>query len=251
MPRENAIENLLVKYHRFWYLDLDPTLVQLKNLTCEQVRGLKEEQQNELLLNWDKFVWNENKEKQKSGPDRLLAVQDVTREITGRLLFPQWIMDRFKEALDQNARGEWISSIALCGVIVEAIVGDFFEVGKYKDRISLKDRKITNNTKANLLVLKAYDILRDEDYERLDDVRRIRNKYVHPEKLRDNKSQRSDNLVALTKLCQFFNETNMKQYEDYIWYASELYAQLVKKLAIQMVKESVRYSKSGSGRRRL
>ncbi len=227
MQPKDVFDNLLVKYHRFWFLSLSPNLIQLKVLTGGEIGALGEEQQNLLLLSWDKLVWNENKDKQKPNLDRLLAIQNVTRNITGILLFPRWTMDRFKEALDQYVRGEWISSIALCGAIVEFIVADFFEVDEYKQRIPVRDRKRSNNIKSDLLVLKAYQILHDEGYQRLDDVRKIRNTYIHPKKLRDTKSQREDNLAALTKLCEFFDETNMKQYEEYFFYAGQLMRKLL------------------------
>lgn len=227
MQPEDVFDNLAVKYHRLWCLGLSPNLALLKSLSRDQISSLGEEQQKLLLLSWDNLVWNENKDKQKPILDRLLAFQDVTRNITALLLFPQWIMDRFKEALDQYTRGEWLSSIALCGAIVEFVVGDFLEVDHYKQRIPVRDRTRTNNAKANLLVLKAYNILHEEDYQRLDDVRKIRNSYIHPEKLRDTKLQREDNLAALTRLCEFFDETNMKQhYEEYFLYAGQIMRKL-------------------------
>lgn len=135
-------------------------------------------------------------------------------------------MDRFKEALDQYVRGEWLSSIALCGTIAESVVGDFFEVDDYKRRISARDSNRSNNAKANLLVLKAYGILHEEDYQRLDDVRKIRNSYIHPEKLRDPELQQADNLIVLSKLCEFFGEGNMKRYQEYFFYAGQLMGEL-------------------------
>jgi hypothetical protein len=227
MQPKDDFDNLLVKYHRFWFLSLSKNLVQLKNLTREEIDALGEEQQNQLFLNWYTLVWNENRDRQKPILNRVLAFQNVARSITGILLFPQWIMDRFKEALDQYARGEWLSSIALCGAIVEFVVADFFEVDEYKQRIPVRDRTKTNNAKTNLLILKAYNILHEADYQRLDDVRKIRNSYIHPEKLRDTESQRGDNLVVLTKLCEFFDETNMKKYQEYFFYAGQLMRKLV------------------------
>lgn len=200
-------ENLEAKHHEPWRLQPSSNLVRLKNLNRQQIDRLGEKHQELLLLDWENFVWNENK--QRLPLDRLVAIQELMRSISV-LRFPHWTMDRFKEALDQYVRGEWISSIALCGAIVEFIAGHFFRVEK--QRIPGRDQKITQNAKANLLVLKTYNILYDEDYQRLDDVRKIRNKYIHPKKLRDRKSQRKDNLTVLTRLCEFFDEANMKQH---------------------------------------
>jgi hypothetical protein len=222
MQPQDSFESLLVKYHQFWSLALSSYQIELRNLTREQIASLTEDQQRILLSSWNDLVWSENKEKQKSILDKLLAQQSVARNMAGELFFPLWIMDRFKEALDQYVRGEWLSSIALCGAIVEFVVGDFFEVSYYKQRIPTTDRRKTNNTKTNLLVLKTYNILHEEDYQKLDDVRKIRNSYIHPEKLRDTDLQRADNLSVLTKLCQFFSDANMMRYPEYFHYADQL-----------------------------
>lgn len=223
MKSDDDFRTLLVKYHKFWYLRPSAYLNELKQLPREQIVALSERQREILLSSWDDLVWNENVELTPV-IEKLLARQNVLRNIRSELLFPQWVMDRFKEACDQCVRGEWISSIALCGAIVEFVVGELFEVEEYKQRIPARDRKRGNN--ANLLVLRAYKILHEDDYERLDDVRKIRNSYVHPEKLHDIEPQRADNLTVLSKLCEFFAEANMKRYPAYFFYASQLMRKL-------------------------
>jgi hypothetical protein len=220
--------DFLKKYHEPWNFRIDleynPLLTELKTMSDDQIKSLTETDARKYVGEWERVIGNENT--WKTPNQLLLDVRNLSEDLTKKaswLIFPKWIMDRFKEAMDQYARGEWVSSIALCGAIVEFIVGDFFEVDEYKQGISVRDQNRSNNLKANLLVLKAYNILRDEDYQRLDDVRKKRNSYIHPQKVRDAKSQRGDNLFVLSRLCEFFAVDNIfSKYQKYLDYATTL-----------------------------
>jgi len=76
---------------------------------------------------------------------KIMEIREVLQPISS-LLFPNWIMDRFKEALDQNVRGQWLSSISLCGDIVEFIVNEFWS--SYRDRIPRNSNRPKRVTKA-------------------------------------------------------------------------------------------------------
>jgi hypothetical protein len=132
-------------------------------------------------------------------------------------------MDRFKEALDQYVRGEWLSSISLCGDIVEFIVNDFWEA--YEERIADSGLTRANKVRTNLKRLLAVDVLKNDDFERLYGVRQTRDDHVHdyikfkfagdyPKRLK------SDAVDVLKRLSEFFIKTNMEtKYAQYLDYA--------------------------------
>jgi hypothetical protein len=131
-------------------------------------------------------------------------------------------MDRFKEALDQYVRGEWLSSIVLCGAIVEFVTEDFFKA--YSEKIPKGHLPKRRGVIKNLEKLKQFEILNDEDYYRLHDVRDLRDKHIHLLLLgRDVELLRSDSARALKNLCEFFDEANMRRnYQSYFLYADKL-----------------------------
>jgi len=123
------------RYSVLWYLRISdtsaPFLHPLKMMPVEQIRAQTNisrfnEKTDPFILNWEGLVGNEHTRSFIENPvEKLVAMHDILQQITV-LLFPQWIMDRFKEALDQYVRGEWISSISLCGDIVEFVVNEFW-----------------------------------------------------------------------------------------------------------------------------
>ena len=134
-------------------------------------------------------------------------------------------MDRFKEAMDQYVRGEWLSSMSLCGDIVEFIVNEFWIT--YSDKIPEQMRKTPPKKVIrglrHLLENKALD---QEDYERLHFVRKKRDNHVHnyPRSLflKGDYSTllKTENLESLKKLCEFFARNNMEiKYKQYLDYA--------------------------------
>jgi hypothetical protein len=219
MAPQEIFENLLAKYHRFWFLRLSPELTQLKSTGSEQIRCLREE--NQCLTSWESLVWNENKDRQRRPFEKLLAIRQLIQNVSV-LLFPHWVMDRFKEALDQYVRGEWLSSIVLCAAIVEFVTEDFFKA--YREEIPKGHLPKRRGVIKNLEKLRQFGILNDEDYCRLRDVRDLRDNHIHLMLLgRDVKLLRLDSARALKNLCEFFDEANMRQhYQSYFSYADEL-----------------------------
>jgi hypothetical protein len=188
-------------------------------MSPEQIRCLRED--NQYHTSWGSLVWNENKDRQRRPFEKLLAIHQLIQNVS-MLLFPHWGMDRFKEALDQYVRGEWLSSIVLCGAIVEFVTEDFFKA--YREKIPKGHLPRKRGVIKNLAKLKQFGILNDEDYCRLREVRDLRDKHIHLLLLgRDVELLRSDSARALKNLCEFFDEANMRQhYQNYFLYAGEL-----------------------------
>ena len=177
------------------------------------------------LEDWNKFVLNENFQDREKQQRNIHALPDKKE-----LLLPHWIMDRLKEAMDQYAKGQWLSSITLCGAIVEFLARSIPEA--YEDKIN---KKLPKNLFVRLQLLKCYGILDEKDYKRLDEVRKSRNKIIHPELKKISKVSRgpelikyqellkSKNLKVLENLLDFFDKKNIfSKYSDYLKYLSQV-----------------------------
>jgi hypothetical protein len=227
------------RYHQLWYVGLKdkstlPCLYFLKTTNPERIVeqvgtiSRSEWSRNDIAVQWEAFVGNEHTLPFTENPiKKLFAIHEVLQPIT-ELLFPQWIMDRFKEALDQYVRGQWLSSISLCGDIVEFIVNEFWFANL--ERIPSEKRKTpSESTTRNLKTLADCEIIDENDYCRLLCVRETRDAHVHycprdrllsdyPERLK------SDNFEVLKKLSGFFAIDNVEsKYGRYLAFASTAY----------------------------
>jgi hypothetical protein len=181
-------------------------------------------------MEWESFVANDHTMLYLAQPiEKILAIREVLQPIS-ILLFPNWIMDRFKEALDQHVRGEWLSSISLCGDIVEFIVNEFWSA-YYPDPIPDDRPKAPRKVRKALDRLSEYEVLRDGDYQLLKEVRQRRDDHVHnyPRNLflegDYSLKLRSDSRKSLTELSQFFSRKNIEaKYERYLKYAMKFLA---------------------------
>lgn len=224
------------KYHELWYIRLTEetlTVAFLYNLKIMPVEQIKEQCQVSRFdwpkdgfgVEWESFVANEHTRPYLDEPTRkLFEIHEVLQPISS-LLFPNWIMDRFKEALDQYVRGEWLSSISLCGDIVEFVVNEFWAA--YAENIPQEMRQTPPSKVMKALGrLFEYKIIGEEDYGRLKCVRERRDNHVHnyprnfflkgdyPTRLRE------ENLVSLKTLSGFFTQSNMEsKYKQYLEYA--------------------------------
>lgn len=173
----------------------------------------------ERLDHWKNFVWNENfqsEDKQRQNIRKLFPKEKT-------LCFPLWIMDRLKEAMDQYVKGQWSSSIALCGMIVEFLMNSMLEAYKKQANREFPNRELPNNLAGGLLLLYCIKILDKEDFEKLDEVRKLRNNYIHLKKLSKNEQekQKEDNFKALENLIYYFDIENISKYSDYLRYLLE------------------------------
>lgn len=238
----NSVKDELKKYHEVWYLQLTernlPFLHDLKRMSPEQIREqIKiEPSPDPFLVDWRIFVGNEHTLPVKERPiQQLLAIHDIAQRIT-RHLFPQWVMDRFKEALDQYVRSEWLSSISLCGDVVEFIVNDFWQA--YIEKIPSERRKTpSDGVLTNLKTLSDSGVFGTGDYERLAQVRKTRDDHIHnyprnvfhlgkdyPEVLKKS------SLESLSRLAEFFEQSNMENnYSQYLGWAYKEFFQVTKK----------------------
>jgi hypothetical protein len=234
-PRQALPEK--TKYRELWYIQLVnedalPSLYSLKITPAQQIRkevgkiSRFEWSGNDIAIEWESLVDNEHTHAFTEDPvQKLLAIREVLQPID-ILCFPQWIMDRFKEALDQHVRGQWLSSISLCGDIVEFIVNEFWFA--YSEKLPGDVRKTpSESTEKNLKALAQYGIIDAKDHRRLLEVRQTRDGHVHyhlRNRLLSDYSQRLkvDNIEVLRKLSQFFAVENMQsKYGHYLDFAME------------------------------
>ncbi len=234
-PRQTLPEK--TKYRELWYIQLVneeafPSLYFLKIRSAQQIRNEVgkisrfEWSASDFAVEWQSLVDNEHTRAFTEDPlQKLLAVREVLQPI-GILCFPQWIMDRFKEALDQHVRGQWLSSISLCGDIVEFIVNEFWFA--YSQKMPSDVRKTpSESTEKNLQALAQNGIIDANDHQRLLEVRKTRDTHVHyhlRNRLLSDYSRRlkADNVEVLRKLSEFFAVENMQsKYVHYLDFALE------------------------------
>jgi len=227
------------KYHQLWYVEpsdesMLPSLFFLKEASPERIIervgpvSRFEWSSNNIAVQWETFVGNEHTLPFTESPiKRFLAIHEILQPMS-KLLFPQWIMDRFKEALDQYVRGQWLSSISLCGDIVEFIVNEFWSASL--ERIPGEKRKTpSESAKRNLKTLADCEVIDEKDCGRLLFVRKTRDSHIHYQ-LRDRllddypERLRSDNFEVLKKLSEFFAIDNVEsKYSRYLDFASKAY----------------------------
>lgn len=215
-PQEKEWKLVWAKFRVPWSFDFYHSL---KGLTPEQIEGIASS--SNILKNWTKGTGNENTWKTEA--QMLLDIASLPEST--HLFFPHWIMDRFKEALGQYVRGEYWSSIALCGAIVEFITKEFLRT--YDARKPSGENQ-SKGVKPNLLKLRDVwtpAVLNERDYCLLYDVRDTRDKHEHLRRLRkeDYACLKSDNLRVLLHLCEFFDKKSIEdRYGEYLAYAASV-----------------------------
>jgi hypothetical protein len=195
-------------------------------------------------VNWDALVSNENTELFSVNlREKLSAIRTALQPIHV-LIFPQWIMDRFKEALDQFTRGQWLSSISLCGDIVEFIVDDFWLA--YARELQEKKFSRSKRVMPNLRKLLDAGLLKKDDYCRLFDVRKRRDDHVHNYlrlKFEGDYSDflESNDVEVLRKLSEFFSKDNMEaKYVHYLDFALKRLSQTRRPARTRSLDEAVK-----------
>ena len=182
-------------YREVWYVSFAHSL---KQLSVDQIKMLPQEQKKMILEKWKKLVWNENVQ---DVDQQLLNIRDLPEKIETRV--PHWIMDRLKEGLDQYVKGRWLSSIVLCGAIVEFIAQHL--TIKFRDRFP-KGHHPPKRLSRLLKALLKHEILPEEDFDLLDEIRELRDKHIHLKKLgQDKKSLKTDNLRVLNNLVDYLS----------------------------------------------
>ena len=180
----------------------------------------------EVLEEFGKLTWNEcsqTKDKQISNIRQFPPNKEF--------YFPFWVMDRLKEAMREYVRGEWWSSIALCGMIAEFTVNSMLEsyLSKIKECLpGIKKMKdlLGSRLSEKIKILKCCNIINEGDYERLEDMRDTRNEYVHFKELSEKEREKlkSDNFKMLKHLFDLLDKENIStKYLEYLNYLIKKY----------------------------
>jgi len=121
--------------------------------------------------------------------ERFSELEDLNRvEITVE------VMDNLKECINDYVSDKFVSTIVLGGLITERITDDLL---KEKSRMSKKTSNMLNQN-SKISILKDEDIITSDIAGKLHQIRRIRNRYIHPKS--DNLNTEKDALLVLTKL---------------------------------------------------
>lgn len=133
-------------------------------------------------------------------------------------------MDRLKESADHFVKGQWLSTISLSGVICEFLTYHFLEKhikDKGIDKVIEHSRKLSRQ-KGRLHLLKSLKLIKESNWKKLDEIREIRNKYIHLNKIDLNEeSAKEASLTVLKNLIEFLNSekplfSNYTQYSKII-----------------------------------
>lgn len=179
----------------------------------------------EVLEKFRKLTWNE------CSQTRDEQISNIRQFPPNKELYPLWVMDRLKEAMREYVRGEWWASIALCGMVAEFIINTMLEcyLPKIKECLpGIKEIKNLHGFKlaGKITILKCCGVINERDYGRLEDIRSIRNEYIHFKKLSDKEREKlkSDNFKVLQHLFDLLDAGNMKNnYMEYLTYLVKKY----------------------------
>lgn len=192
----------MIKQDKNWFYWND-----LPNRIPEDIFRLTDEEKNRLLKEWEKAVWTKSTQNVEQ---RLKNIRDLP---TIRITEKEWVMDRLKEAADHYVNGFWLSSIALCESTCEFLSYYFLEeyiCSKGIDKIIEYNKKLRDQYN-RLQLLKELLILQENDRELLDEVRKIRNKYIHLNKIDFTGNEiKEDSLISIKNLIEFLNHRTLK-----------------------------------------
>ena len=154
-----------------------------------------------------------------------IEVTKMKSSDTNYLYFPHWVMDSFKQAVEQFTIGHFFSSVILCGAIIEFISIALFE--KY-ERLNEVDRKgLGKNLTNDKYLQRLFDkqkITKDL-MEKLRSIYQKRNDYTHLKiikgteeekgQLEYDKRIREDSINVLGQLIKSFEIlADEKQFEN-------------------------------------
>jgi hypothetical protein len=169
----------------------------------ENLKGLSPEAKQDLLDKWAEAVYTQNVQ---SSDDKLRNIRDLQRIHLESV--PIWVMDRFKEVLDHYVSGQWLSTIALAGIIAEFVSFHLLEeyVKANGIRGLIKCSRRLGNQESRLKVLKELRAITETERLQLESIRTTRNEYIHLDKIaKSERNIRTDALEAVSKLTVFLN----------------------------------------------
>ena len=165
--------------------------------------GLSEKEVNEIIKIWNNQISNKNTQIETE------IVKNIKDLISQDFCVDRIIMDRVKEAMDHYVKGQWVSSIALCGLICEYL--SYIMIEEYIKRNGIdgiiKYNKELSNQYGRLKLLGKLKFITEYQRKSLDQIRDIRNKYVHLERINEIAGRiKEDNFIIITNLIKFLNE---------------------------------------------
>jgi len=169
----------------------------------ENLKGLSLAAKQDLLNKWAEAVHTQNVQ---SLDGKLRNIRDLQRIHLGSV--PIWVMDRFKEVLDHYVSGQWLSTIALAGIIAEFVSFHLLEeyVKGSGIRGLIKCSRRLGNQKSRLKALKELRVITETERQQLESIRRTRNEYIHLDKIaKSERKIRSDSLQVVNNLTIFLN----------------------------------------------
>lgn len=186
----------------YWnFLNLLPDLVKKK--IDDTNNPLNEDEINEIIKVWNNQVSNENTQIKEE------IIRNIKELLSQDFCVDKIIMDRVKEAMDHYVKGQWFSSITLCGLICEYLSYIMIEEYINKNRIDgiIKHNKKLSNQFGRLELLKELGFITNDQHELLDKIRDIRNKYIHLELINQVAGRiKDDSFIIITNLIKFLNE---------------------------------------------
>ncbi len=169
----------------------------------ENIEALSEPDQETIITKWTEAVYTQNTQ---SRDEKLRNIRDLRR--IHLAMVPVWVMDRFKEVIDHYVSGQWLSSIALAGVIAEFLSFHLLEeyVRSNGIRGLIRHSRRLGYQQNRLKVLKELGVLTEEEFRELDLIRTKRNEYMHLNKIATGgRKIKPDSLDVVSNLTSFLN----------------------------------------------
>lgn len=173
----------------------------------DDVSKLDDGKKNELLKKWNGAVWTKNTQ---SNDQKLNNIRNL---VAIKVAVPEWVMDRLKESADHYVNGVWLSAIALSESVCEFLTYYILEryvIDNGIDNIIEHSKKLKDQYQ-RLQLLKKLSIISESEWKLLDEIRDIRNKYIHLNKIDFTGNQiKEDSLKTLKNLITFLNDKTDK-----------------------------------------
>lgn len=174
----------------------------LPNQIPENPSTLTDEQKKDLLEKWIGATWTKSIQKPEQ---KLTNIKDIPAI---KIIVPEWVMDRLKEASNNYVNGEWLSTIAISATISEFLTYYLLERYISENGIDeiIKHNKKLGSQDSRLKLLKDLKVLSEPNWKLLDEIRYIRNKYLHLNKIDFAGSEiKNDCLKSIKNLIEFLN----------------------------------------------
>lgn len=173
----------------------------------KDISNLNDEQKNDFLKKWGDAVWTKNSQ------DSDQKLNNIKNLVAIKVAVPEWVMDRLKESAEHYVNGAWLSSIALSESICEFLTYYFLEEYVVKNGIDdiIEHNKKLKDQYQRLQLVKKLSIISEQEWKLLDEIRDIRNKYIHLNKIDFNGNEIKENcLKSLKNLITFLNNRTEK-----------------------------------------